>query len=139
MENIEVDQKKEEYINPFDWSDIFYEEGEEEDPLYEWVKEVGDPMIDEPGGRPNSHIVSQMGVNVDKFVADIQVQQGSQLGGVGGDDDDSAKFNLDEGDAVGGDDGGDDGGGVGGQYADEYVGVTSQRPHSVTSRIMLEG
>lgn len=92
-------QKKEEYNIPIDLTDIFCEEGEEENPLYEWIKEVGDLMMDEPCGRPNSHITSQMGIDVDEFVAEIQVQQGSQTQ-LGGDDD--------------GNDGGDDGGDGGG-------------------------
>ena len=39
-------------------TEIFCDDGDEEDPLYEWVKEAGKPVLDERNGRPSSHIAS---------------------------------------------------------------------------------
>lgn len=68
VKEAEKEQKKKEYTGPIDLTKIFYDEGDEEDPLYEWVKEAGEPVLDERNGRPNSHIASQMEVNVDAFI-----------------------------------------------------------------------
>ncbi|KAK9140146.1 hypothetical protein Scep_009827 [Stephania cephalantha] len=55
--------------DPNDLTNIFLEEGDE-NPLYEWVKEAGQPLMDEPEGRPNTSIASEMGVNVDTLLED---------------------------------------------------------------------
>ena len=74
VKQAEKEQNMEEYTGPIDLTDIFCDE-ENEDPLYEWVNEVGEPVLDETSGRPNSYIASQMGVNVDAF---MQTQQQNQ-------------------------------------------------------------
>ncbi|KAF8389314.1 hypothetical protein HHK36_026007 [Tetracentron sinense] len=66
-QNTPPEQNREDYSDPIDLSDIFCEEGEE-DPLFEWVKDVGEPLLDEAGGRPSSQIAQQMGVDVDEYM-----------------------------------------------------------------------
>lgn len=95
MHNIEASQNREDYTNPIDLTDIFYKNNE--DPLYEWGQ----------GGRTTSdgwgmwtaelHIANQIGVGVDEFIEEIQQQ--SQLGDGGNDDDVdwSTKSNLKRG------------------------------------------
>ncbi|KAK9126310.1 hypothetical protein Scep_015156 [Stephania cephalantha] len=52
---------------PIDLTEIFSEEGEE-NPLYDWVREADQPLMDEAGGRPNSHIAIEIGINVNEFM-----------------------------------------------------------------------
>ncbi|KAF8408595.1 hypothetical protein HHK36_004658 [Tetracentron sinense] len=66
-QNTLPEQNKEHYSDPIDLSDIFCKEGEE-DPLFEWVKDVGEPLLDEVGGRPSSQIAQQMGVDIDEYM-----------------------------------------------------------------------
>ena len=58
VKEAEKEQKKKEYTGPIDLTEIFCDDGDEEDPLYEWVKEAGKPVLDERNGRPSSHIAS---------------------------------------------------------------------------------
>ncbi len=71
--------KKKEYTGPIDLTEIFCDDGDEEDPLYEWVKEAGEPILDERNGRPSSHIASRMGVNVDAFIQNTTTEPATGL------------------------------------------------------------
>lgn len=119
LKQAEKEQNLEEYNGPINFLEIFCDKGDEEDPLYEWVKEARELVLDELSGQPNSHIASQMEVNVDKF---MQTQQQNQPQGqqnaavVSGlvDDEDVSVANtssVDSGDYNGqGHGGGDEGG-----------------------------
>lgn len=49
VKEAEKEQKKKEYTSPIDLTEIFSDEGDE-DPLYEWVKKAGEPILDETNG-----------------------------------------------------------------------------------------
>ncbi|KAJ4953229.1 hypothetical protein NE237_030061 [Protea cynaroides] len=54
---------------PLELANIFQLDSEEEDPLVEWVRDRGVPMMDEPGGMPDFHLASHLDTDVDKFLA----------------------------------------------------------------------
>ncbi|XP_077242611.1 uncharacterized protein LOC143883140 [Tasmannia lanceolata] len=56
LKHREIDNSREAYTDPLDLTDVFCTDGEE-DPLYEWVKEIGEPVLDAPRGRPNALIM----------------------------------------------------------------------------------
>lgn len=85
QKNAKKDQDLEDYTDPIDLTDNFYK-GEEDSP-YEWVREVEELVLDEPGRRPSSHITSQMGVNVDDFMERPQQSQPQVVGGLVDDED----------------------------------------------------
>lgn len=62
--NIKASKNRDDYINPIHFTNIFCEE-DKGYPLYEWVKEVGKPVLEKIGGRPSSLIASKIGINVD--------------------------------------------------------------------------
>ncbi|XP_077215765.1 uncharacterized protein LOC143850392 [Tasmannia lanceolata] len=71
MKHTSIEQDRVNYTDPIDLIDIFYE-NDEDDPLYEWVKEIGEPVMDAAGGRPNPIIVEQMQVNDDTLPPDTE-------------------------------------------------------------------
>ncbi|XP_077217513.1 uncharacterized protein LOC143851905 [Tasmannia lanceolata] len=64
LKHREIDSSREAYTDPLDLTDVFCTDGEE-DPFYEWVKEIGEPVQDALRGRPNALITEQMGVDDD--------------------------------------------------------------------------
>ena len=54
---------------PLELANIFQLDSEEEDPLVEWVRDRGVPVMDEPGGMPDSHLATQLDADVDEFLA----------------------------------------------------------------------
>ncbi|XP_043714752.1 uncharacterized protein LOC122663117 [Telopea speciosissima] len=49
-------------------AEIFQVDDNDENPLYEWVKDRGSPLLDEDEGRPNNHIASETGGDVDDYM-----------------------------------------------------------------------
>ncbi|XP_077250319.1 uncharacterized protein LOC143889837 [Tasmannia lanceolata] len=64
MKHVSTSNNREDYTDPIDLTDIFCE-NDEDDPLYEWVREVGEPLIDALIGRPNPLIIAEMGIDSD--------------------------------------------------------------------------
>ena len=54
---------------PIELSEIFELEGEEVDPLNEWVTDRGEPQLDEAGGRPSRLIAGALEADVGEFMA----------------------------------------------------------------------
>ncbi|XP_077249199.1 uncharacterized protein LOC143888647 [Tasmannia lanceolata] len=71
MKHTSIEENLEDYTDPIDLTDIFCE-NDEDDPLYEWVKEVGEPVLDAPGGRPNPIIAEQMQDDDDTLPPDTE-------------------------------------------------------------------
>lgn len=68
LKNIEKSQNIEEYTDPIDLTNIFYKR---KDTLYEWIREDGEPVLDEASGQPSSYIANEIGVEVDDFMETI--------------------------------------------------------------------
>jgi hypothetical protein len=114
--------------NPIDLS--IYVHSSDDDPITEWMKDNGTPVMDDPEGRPDSEIASRMGVNVEEFVSPDRSRSRGRSPGLGIGPDSSDDDGTESPATNNSDDGGDDGGSGGGGDREQPWHDSSSRPFS---------